>query len=168
MEQWRADFPYNNLPLLPPSREIETKAILRQCIKSRSALAELKQAVELIPNQSMLINTLPIMEAQASSEIENIVTTSDKLFQHLQVGDEKVDPATKEAMNYRSALFKGVKLLEQRPLCTQIAVQVCSTIKSRAMDIRCTTGTALRDAIRDKVIYTPPVGEGLIRDKLRN
>ncbi|NOL49285.1 protein adenylyltransferase Fic [Pelistega europaea] len=168
MKPWQADLPYNNLPLLPPSYEIETKAILRQCIKSRSALAELKQAAELIPNQSMLINTLPIMEAQASSEIENIVTTNDKLFQHLQMGDEKVDPATKEAMNYRSALFKGVELLEQRPLCTQIAVQVCGMIKSRVMDIRRTTGTELRDAVRDKVIYTPPVGERLIRDKLSN
>ncbi|MFC0308226.1 Fic/DOC family N-terminal domain-containing protein [Gallibacterium trehalosifermentans] len=30
-----------------------------------------------MPNQSMLINTIPIMEAKASSEIENIMTTTE-------------------------------------------------------------------------------------------
>ena len=78
MATWQADKPYNDLPVLPPTQEIETKAILKQTVKARAALAELKQAAELIPNQSMLINTLPIMEAQASSEIENIVTENMK------------------------------------------------------------------------------------------
>lgn len=168
MMSWNATVPYNELPLLPPNCEIDTKNVLRQCIRSKSALAELKQAAELIPNQSMLINTLPIMEAQASSEIENIVTTNDELFRYLQVNEGKVDSATKEAMNYREALFRGVQLLAQRPLCTQIAVEVCSTIKSRAMDIRRVPGTALKSAAHGSVIYTPPVGESLIREKLHN
>ena len=59
---------------------MESKAILKQCIQARAALAELKASGGLIPNQGMLINTLPVMEAQASSEIENIVTTADKYF----------------------------------------------------------------------------------------
>jgi hypothetical protein len=31
------------------------------------ALAELKQAAELIPNAAVLVNALPLLEAQASS-----------------------------------------------------------------------------------------------------
>ena len=77
---WSPDKPYNDLPLLPPAIELETKAVLRRCITARVALAELKQVAELIPNQAMLINTLPLLEARDSSEIENIVTTTDKLF----------------------------------------------------------------------------------------
>jgi Fic family protein len=69
--------PYNDLPLLPPLAEIETKMVLKACIEARAAVAELKQCGGLIPNQSMLINTIPVLEAQASSEIENIVTTAD-------------------------------------------------------------------------------------------
>ena len=61
MNKWNPQFAYNHLPDLPPSDELETKEILKQTIKARAALAELKQAAELIPNQSMLINTLPIM-----------------------------------------------------------------------------------------------------------
>lgn len=83
-EYLNAEQPYNYLPPLPPKHDIESKAVLKQCINARAALAELKQAAELIPNQSMLINTLPTMEARASSEIENIITTTDKLFQYMR------------------------------------------------------------------------------------
>ena len=78
-KQWRADKPYNEIPLLPPTIDLETKAILKQCIQARAALAELKGAAELIPNPSILINTLPLLEAQASSEIENIIRPARKL-----------------------------------------------------------------------------------------
>src|SRR5690606_5207523 len=73
--------PFNDLPLLPPKADLETPAILKGCIPARAALAELNQAGALLPNQGLLINTLPLMEAKDSSEIENIVTTTDKLFQ---------------------------------------------------------------------------------------
>jgi len=52
-----ASKPYNELPLLPPGKDIETKVVLKQCIASRAALAELNLAGELIPNASMLVNT---------------------------------------------------------------------------------------------------------------
>lgn len=90
---WRADKPYNAIPLLPPKVDLETKTILKQCIRARAALAELKGAAELIPNPSILINTLPLLEAQASSEIENIITTTDRLFQFREL-DAQGDDAT--------------------------------------------------------------------------
>ena len=80
---WEAGRPYNDLPRLPPQADVETRAVLKQCIKARAALGELKQAALRIPNQGMLINTLPLLEARASSEIENIVTTTDKLFRNV-------------------------------------------------------------------------------------
>jgi len=39
-----ADKPYNDLPLMPPGKDVETKTILKQCIAPKSALAGLKQA----------------------------------------------------------------------------------------------------------------------------
>jgi len=103
---WQPHRPYNDLPRLPPTAELETKTVLKQCVTARAALAELKQAAELIPNPAMLINTLPLLEARASSEIENIVTTADQLFRHLQA-DTGADPATREALRYRLALLEG-------------------------------------------------------------
>jgi len=160
--------PYNDLPLLPPKAEIESHAILKDCIESRSALAELKAAGELIPNQAVLINTIPLLEAQASSEIENIVTTTDALFRFSQSEHTADDPATKEALRYRSALHSGYLSLSSRPLSTNTAVHVCSRIKNVEMQIRRVPGTALANAATGEVIYTPPEGEALLREKLAN
>ncbi len=164
---WCAEQPYDALPKLPPSVDLESKVILRQCIRSRAALAELKQAGELLPNQGMLINTLPLLEAQASSEIENIVTTTDRLFQFRQL-DEQADPATKEALRYGRALSEGFRSLEKHPLSTRTAEQICSQIKGLEMAVRRVPGTALANDRTREVIYTPPVGEDRIRELLSN
>ena len=74
--------PYNDLPLIPPPTDLETRPVLQRCVGARAALAELKQAASLLPNPTILINTLPLLEAQASSEIEHIVTTTDRLALH--------------------------------------------------------------------------------------
>lgn len=165
--RWRADTPYNDLPALPPMQELETKAVLKQCVESRSRLSELKQAAQLIPNQAMLINTLPMLEAQASSEIENIVTTTDSLFRH-QDADEKADSATREALRYRQALMEGYRALVERPLTTRTAEQICSRIKGVDMSVRRVPGTTLANDRTGEVIYTPPAGEDVIRGKLAN
>ena len=164
---WRPQLPYNELPALPPDGELESRAVLKACIEARAALAELKQAAELIPNQAMLINTLPLLEAKDSSEIENIVTTTDQLFQYAE-GSDNADPATKEALRYRSALQRGYHSLKERPLCTATAVEICRTLKGVDMDIRRTPGTQLMNDRTGEVVYTPPEGETRLRDMLAN
>lgn len=160
--------PYNALPALPPAAEVESRAVLKACIEARAALAELKQAGRLIPNQAVLINSIPLLEARASSEVENIVTTTDRLFQFADDRDSLADPATKEALRYRTALREGYESLREYPLTTRTAVDVCRTIKGVDIDIRRTPGTALMNDHTGQVIYTPPEGETLIRDKLAN
>lgn len=162
------DRPYDALPALPPSADIETKAILKTCIEARAAVEGLKRAGALIPNPGVLINTIPLLEAQASSEIENIVTTSDRLFKYAQLDGEHADPATKEALRYRTALREGVDSLKTRPLSTSTAVLVCSAIQGKVMDIRRVPGTTLSNPATREVIYTPPAGEALLREKLAN
>ena len=159
--------PYNELPTLPPKQELETVRVLKQCIRSRTQLAELEQAANFLPNKSLLINVLPLLEAQASSEIENIVTTTDRLFRSSLL-DQSPDAATKEALNYKAALHQGYQSLTERPICTATAERVCSVIKSRSMTIRKEAGTALGSTISGDTIYTPPVGESVIREMLAN
>jgi len=161
--------PYNALPLLPIDKDVESKAVLKQCIKSRSALAELKQIVKRLPNQTILINTLPLLEAQASSEIENIVTTTDKLFQYANTdAAPQSDVSTKEALRYSSALTKGYRNILNRPLCTLTATEICSEIKGVEMNVRNTSGTALANDKTGDIIYTPPFGEEILRGLLKN
>lgn len=165
---FRPDTPYNALPPLPPREDVESKTVLKACINARAALAELRVSGQLIPNQSVLINSIPLLEAQASSEIENIVTTTDRLFRFANEPAERADPATKEALRYRTALNEGFQSLKTRPVSTSTAVAVCRTVKGVDLDIRTTPGTALMNEATGAVIYTPPEGQTLLRDKLAN
>jgi Fic family protein len=167
--QFSAEKPYNALPQLPPKAELETKPVMKALVGARAALAELKQAGELIPNQSILINTLPVLEARASSEIENIVTTADRLFRFAQHDEsEQADPATKEALRYQSALMQGLRELAKKPVTTGMAVALCRTLRGIAIDIRKVPGTALKNQTTGKVVYTPPEGEDRLRGLLAN
>lgn len=161
--------PYNDLPPLPPKADIETKAILKKAITAGRALAELKGLGDTIPNQSILINSVILQEAKASSEIENVITTNDALFRAFSAKTTQVDPATKEVLRYRQALWEGFNALKKRPLLTtNLFVKVVQTIKESRISIRKTPGTTISNAATGKVIYTPPEGESLIRDKLKN
>ncbi len=161
------DSPFDQLPPLPPDLEkIETRKILKACIPARAALAELKAAGHLLPDQGLLVNILPMLEAKDSSRIENIVTTSDQLFQYAE-HSEQADPATKEALRYRMAMYEGVELLKSYPLCVTVAMQICTKLRAVESDVRKTPGTVLRDQDMN-VIYTPPEGEDKIRTLLSN
>lgn len=169
MTDFNPEVPYNDLPALPPpADQIETTQILKRCIESRVALAELKQAAELIPNSAVLVNALPLLEARASSEIENIVTTTDKLFEFADIAEDRADAATKEALRYRTALYEGTKMVQRRMLSTDMAIQICSTIKGLELDLRANSGTTLKNRVSGKTIYTPPVGQQLLIEKLNN
>ena len=163
---WNPEKPYDSLPELPPSVEIESRRVLKQCVTSRAALAELKVAANLIPNPSILIN-LSMLEAQASSEIENIVTTADTLFQSMHA-NERADPATREALRYRTALLEGVSSLRTRPLNTNTIEAICTNIKGVEMTVRRVPGVRLRNTTTGAVIYTPPEGETRLRKMLKN
>ncbi len=164
---WVPNKPYNALPDLPPRTDVETKVVLKRCITARAAVAELRQAALLFPNQAALLGTLPLLEAGASSEIENIVTTADRLFQH--VNDEAhADTATKEALRYRYALLDGYRALSAYPLTTRTAEVICSRIKGVEMTVRRLPGTGLGNSVTNEVVYTPPDGESVLREKLAN
>jgi len=157
----------NELPPLPPPVEsIETSSILKKCIGARVALAELKQAAELIPNASVLVNALPLLEAQASSEIENIVTTTDKLLEYVNSPEARAaDPATKEALRLPSRLCSKACARCRRASDCRHGDRSLRTIKDEkaraALEARAPRCATPRLA---PFIYTPPVGQDVIRD----
>lgn len=165
---WNPASPYNHLPLLPPAVELETARVLKQCIRSRTALEKVNQSAEFLPHKELLIHIMPLLEARASSEIENIVTTTDRLFRSDALALPESDPATKEALHYRRALLLGFESLSERPLCTATAEMVCSAIKQKDMHVRRVPGTTLGNERTGQTIYTPPEGEDLLREKLHN
>ena len=166
--EWMANRPHNALPELPSTELLETRAVLKATTKARAALAALDQAVRRIPNPSVLVNAIPLLEAQASSEIENIVTTTDDLFRFAQHPEDSAAPEVKETLRYCSALFSGVQSLERRPLTVSTAIEVCTRIKDREMGLRSLPGTFIGNPATREAIYTPPEGKALIAEKLGN
>jgi Fic family protein len=162
---WRPEVPYDDLPAPPSAQALETRAVLKSAITANAALARLEQAAESIPNPTVLINTIPLLEAQASSEIENIVTTTDALFRHID-SEAAADPATKETLRYRTALRVGYTSVVERGLTTSTAMAVCSAIKGTQMGLRTLPGTRVANPITREVTYSPPEGRDLIAEKL--
>jgi Fic family protein len=162
------NIPYNALPSLPPTQDTETKAILKKCIDATRQLEGLRQAAKHIPNQEVLINSIPLREAKDSSAIENIVTTNDKLFRFVNSDADHADPATREILRYRTALRNGFDNLKVRPLTVQTAISICRTIKDYDLDVRTLPGTNLANHATGQVIYTPPEGAAVINEKLSN
>ncbi len=163
------DKPFNDLPTLPPKAEVETKAILKKAISAGRALAELKGVGETIPNQAILVNSIILQEAKASSEIENIITTHDALFRAFSANTGQIDPATKEVLRYREALWEGYTSLKDRPLLTtNLFISIVQTIRANRAGIRNTPGTKVANAATGEVVFTPPEGENIIRNKLND
>lgn len=168
MLNFNPEVPYNELQLLPPKVDLESTAILKACIEANKELAKLKVAERLIPNQTVLINCIPLLESQASSAIENIVTTTDELFEHAQNSPLSMNSATKETLQYRQALYQGYRSLKKRPLSIAVVCDICSTIREVDTNIRILPGTALVSDSSGKKIYTPPEGEERLKKLLNN
>lgn len=111
--------PFNELPPLPPAQVVETVPVLKAIIAAKEKLAELRTACQLIPNPEILTSTIPLREARASTEIENIVTTNDELFRAAWNVDAEPTPATKEALRYNAALHAGLESIGQRATICQ-------------------------------------------------
>ncbi len=168
MDKFNREIPYNDLPLLPPKADIETKSILLKTISAGRALAQLNGTLLNLPNPTLFLDTIYLQEAKASSEVENIVTTNDELYKSL-VADRKIeDSATKEVLSYKEALWLGLEQIKKKPfITTNLCVRIVQCIKQNTASIRNTPGTMLSNT-KGGVIYTPPSGEKVIREKLAN
>lgn len=163
---WDPEVAYDALPHLPPRAELETRAVLKATIDARDALARLDAAARRLPNAAVVINAIPLLEAQASSEIENIVTTTDELFA-AQAGSTAESPAAREALRYRGALRAGFDEIGARPLTSNTAVSICSMIRGHDVSVR-RTAVYIGDPITQKRIYTPPLSATALASLLDN
>ncbi len=126
------------LPELPPKMEIETRAVLKQAAQAHRYLAELKGVSKTIPNQNILIHTLPLLEAKDSSAVENIITTHDELYKESLFGDFIHNAAAKEVQNYSYALRTGFENVKASGLLTNnqiLHVQACIEINRENEEI---------------------------------
>jgi Fic family protein len=158
--------PYNDLPSLPPEKEAwETLPVYKILAEARAAMAELKGRMPIIPNPLMLINTLVLQEAKESSSIENIFTSSDKLYKAFASTTTEADPQTKEVLRYRTALYDAWQEQQESGINLSLLENIYRKIKDKEDGVR---DTPVYIGNRFQVVYTPPCCHDVLTEKLNN
>ena len=168
--------PFNDLPLLAPGDISEDIDILKKLVTASRALAGVNSNVQRLPNPYMLVNTIALQEAKASSAIENIFTTEDELYKAVSdtVQEKHANPATKEVLRYREALWEGYKRIEGKgTIDMESIIRIFQPIKNTSGSIRPPqTLTVIQRGQSEfrsgEIIYTPPRGAGVIERLLDN
>lgn len=159
-----------NIPHLPLAYDLETKAILKQLNQANRRLAELKGVALTIPNENILVSTLTLQEAKDSSEVENIVTTQDDLYQGAaeSLSNFVANAATKEVLNYREALQQGFHLVKEKGVLTSSVIkEIQKMLEHNSAGFRSVPGTALKRS-DGKTVYTPPQDKQTILELMDN
>ena len=157
-----------NLTKLPLLQEIETQKVLKKAISANRALANLNGVARIIPNSTILINSLVLQEAKDSSEIENIITTHDELYR-ANLDIESITNEAKEVQNYKEALLRGFSLVsDTKLLLKKHIIEIQEILEQNDAGIRKQAGTNLKNAQTGEVIYTPPQDYETIQELLTN
>lgn len=167
--------PWNELPSLPLEEELYRDInVFEQLAKANSAIGKLQGRSIAIPNQGLLINSISLQEAKASSAIENIFTTDDELYRAFSEQNVKeIYGAPKEVLKYKEALWKGFEYLKTNHFDLNYFIEAYREIKQTNDSLRPPfaqitirqTGTEINAG---QVIYTPPRGKGILEEKLTN
>ena len=168
MARFDQNRPYNDLPTLPPKQEVETPRVLKKAISASRALGEFQAHEQLRNATDALVMSIGMQEAKHSSEIENIVTTNDDLYQSMEKDSVISDPLVKEVVGYLDAVWHGhAELRRGRSLGTSLIREIVSIVLGKSLGIRTEPGTRLRNPTGD-VLYAPPEGEALLNALLDN
>jgi len=147
------------IPELPPlGVDFQTPELLKALVSAHRYLAELKGCAVSIPNQDILINTLVLQEAKASSEVESYVTTQDELFQADLHIAQWVSPAAKEVSRYREALTHGFERMrrQQGILGNGTLIALFQLLKNSGEIFRSGGGTVLKNEKTGATVFVPP------------
>lgn len=175
MEPYDRNIPYNQLPDLPPGKEAYVSTeIYEALVKASRSLACLKGLAATLPNQSIFVNTIALMEAKASSAIENIFTTDDELYRSLSYQeDDYLDGPAKEILHYREALWKGYKdITRDKKLSIEAIIDIYREVKRTRDGIRPYQAEVVIKkrgwgSLIAETVYTPPRGKGVVEQKLK-
>lgn len=152
------------IPQLPPRDDLESREVMRELVRANRHLAELKGRVATIPNPEILIGTLSLQEAKASSEIENYVTTQDELFQMNLFPEGPLSPAAKEVSRYVDALNLGYDQLQAKQglITNNALLEMFRLLKNTTDGFRSVGGTVIKNDATGALVYVPSQDGGEI------
>lgn len=164
--------PYNELPHITTLYVNTSFSLAREAEDARVAIEILRYAVKTLPDPNILLDTLALQEAKASSNVENIVTTNDDLYRGVVLDDYTTE--AKEVSCYKDALLAGYdRMMENGTLSMTDIDHINRMMNKKQNGIR--TNLPNFDLTRiarkkvdgtQEIIYTPPHGKGLLQELL--
>ncbi len=164
--------PYNELPYITTLFVDTTSGLARLAEDTRVAIEILRYAVKTLPDPNILLDTLALQEAKASSNVENIVTTNDDLYRGVIFEDFTAE--AKEVSCYKDALFEGYSRMQAKGLISMSDIDYINRpVNKKQKGIR--TNLPNFDLTRianqkpngeQEIIYTPPHGKDLLQELL--
>jgi Fic family protein len=110
------------------------------------------------------------------TKIEHIFTTNEELYRVIanKAEEENAEPAVKEVLHYREALWAGYKDLKEKAVFDMKSIiSIYQQVKSTNEGIRPPhSQVVIRRGNSDfnpgEIVYTPPRGEGIVEQKMEN
>ncbi len=165
--------PYNDLPLITTLEVEVSKDLAKLAENTRVEIELLNYAAKNLPDPNILLDTLALQEARASSNIENIVTTNDDLYRGVVFEDYTAE--AKEVSRYKDALFTGYhRMLDKGLISTSDIEAINRPVNQKQPGIR-TNLVNFDDLTRIanrksnggiEIIYTPPHNADLLQKLL--
>lgn len=153
---------------LPLDESFNTVEVLQKLLSVNDALSDLDKEILLLPNYQLILKPLTMREAVASSEIENIRTTTLEMLEAELLNTKLLPPNQKEVISYRNALLVGYEtLLNNGNLELSDIINIHCNIVPDKVRLRTKRGVYVGNALGD-IVYTPPQDPKEIEDFMNN
>jgi Fic family protein len=145
-----------DLPLLPPALDFRHEKFIDLMLKTRTELGELNGYSHSLPNPMLLLSPTVIKESVASSNIENINTTVERVLQMQLFAEAEQRMPDKEVLRYSDAVYWGYAKLKKLPISTRLVLGIHRQLLPDSRNPYRTTQNAISNTSTGEVLYTPP------------
>ena len=157
-----ATYPFD-LPVLPPNIDCNSATFNKALLLARTELAELKGYSSSLPNPMLLLSPAIIKESVASSEIENINTTIEKVLQQQLFPETEQKIENKEVIRYKDAIITGFEKLNKIPISNRLILSIHKQLlQDRSHGYR-KNQNRIENTLTGEVLYTPPAATEIAR-----
>lgn len=146
-----------DLPFLPTYQPFESDAITNSLLlQARTELAELKGYSIALPNPMLLLSPAILKEAVASSEIENINTTIERVLQQQLFPEYEQKIENKEVLRYKEAIVHGFNEMRKLPIGNRLINDIHKILLADRSGGYRKIQNHIENTDKKQIIYTPP------------
>lgn len=120
------------IPCKLPPETVEWAAHISLIAQANAAVARYDGILETMVNPGLLLSPLTTQEAVLSSRIEGTQATLEEVLEFEAEPGRQIDPSRhadiQEIINYRTAINRAVELLEKRPICLNLILELHSIL----------------------------------------